>query len=110
MLKCRQRWPCPPAGNEDAQRGRKPAGRRGTNPGGRDQRPTVTRAFTAEADKFGNYASAWRDRWNSLMELFMAGGQLAASRGRVPLGGSRVPARGDLGRPGGRRATATGGS
>ena len=27
-----------------------------------------------EADKFLNYAIAWRDRWNSVMELFMAGG------------------------------------
>jgi hypothetical protein len=33
-----------------------------------------TPAFTAEADKFRNYASTWRDRWNSVMELFMAGG------------------------------------
>jgi hypothetical protein len=38
-----------------------------------------TPAFTAEADKFRNYASAWRDRWNSVMELFMAGGNYAAS-------------------------------
>jgi hypothetical protein len=36
-------------------------------------------AFTSEADKFRNYASAWRDRWNSVMELFMAGGNYAAS-------------------------------
>lgn len=33
-----------------------------------------TPAFPAEADKFRNYAIAWRDRWNSVMELFMAGG------------------------------------
>lgn len=38
-----------------------------------------TSAFTTEADKFRNYASAWRDRWNSVMELFMAGGNYAAS-------------------------------
>jgi hypothetical protein len=38
-----------------------------------------TSAFTSEADKFRNYASAWRDRWNSVMELFMAGGNYAAS-------------------------------
>jgi hypothetical protein len=25
--------------------------------------------FVTEADKFRNYASAWRDRWNSVMEL-----------------------------------------
>jgi hypothetical protein len=36
-------------------------------------------AFTSEADKFRDYSSAWRDRWNSLMELFMAGGNYAAS-------------------------------
>jgi hypothetical protein len=38
-----------------------------------------TPGFGAEADKFRNYASAWRDRWNSVMELFMAGGNYAAS-------------------------------
>jgi len=36
-------------------------------------------AFTLEADKFRNYASAWRDRWNSVMELFMTGGNYASS-------------------------------
>ena len=41
-----------------------------------------TAGFTAEADKFRNYASAWRDRWNSVMELFMAGGNYAASAAR----------------------------
>jgi hypothetical protein len=38
-----------------------------------------TPAFKTESDKFRNYASAWRDRWNSVMELFMAGGGYAAS-------------------------------
>jgi hypothetical protein len=38
-----------------------------------------TLTFTSEADKFRNYASAWRDRWNSVMELFMAGGNYAAA-------------------------------
>jgi hypothetical protein len=38
-----------------------------------------TVAFTTEGDKFRNYASAWRDRWNSVMELFMAGGNYAAA-------------------------------
>jgi hypothetical protein len=38
-----------------------------------------TLAFSSEADMFRNYASAWRDRWNSVMELFMAGGNYAAS-------------------------------
>jgi hypothetical protein len=45
-----------------------------------------TAAFTAEADKFRNYASAWRDRWNSVMELFMAGGNYAASEVPFPKG------------------------
>jgi hypothetical protein len=45
-----------------------------------------TPAFTAEADKFRNYASAWRDRWNSVMELFMAGGNYAASEVPFPKG------------------------
>jgi hypothetical protein len=43
-----------------------------------------TPAFTTEADKFRNYASAWRDRWNSVMELFMAGGNYAASEVPFP--------------------------
>jgi hypothetical protein len=33
-----------------------------------------TPGFTAGASKFRDYAIAWRDRWNSVMELFMAGG------------------------------------
>src|ERR1700686_349179 len=45
-----------------------------------------TPAFTAEGDKFRNYASAWRDRWNSVTELFMAGGNYAASEVPFPLG------------------------
>ena len=36
-----------------------------------------TSAFASESDKFRNYASAWRDRWNSVMEIFMAGGNYA---------------------------------
>ena len=42
-----------------------------------------TPGFAAQGDKFRNYASAWRDRWNSVMELFMAGGNYAAAG--VPL-------------------------
>src|SRR5271165_3230728 len=38
-----------------------------------------TPAFVPEGDKFLYYAYAWRDRWNSVMELFMAGGNYAAS-------------------------------
>jgi hypothetical protein len=45
-----------------------------------------TAAFTTEADKFRNYASAWRDRWNSVMELFMAGGNYPASEVPFPNG------------------------
>jgi hypothetical protein len=45
-----------------------------------------TPAFTTEADKFRNYASAWRDRWNSVMELFMAGGNYPASEVPFPKG------------------------
>jgi hypothetical protein len=45
-----------------------------------------TSEFTGEADKFRNYASAWRDRWNSVMEFFMAGGNFAASEVPFPVG------------------------
>jgi hypothetical protein len=45
-----------------------------------------TPAFTAETDKFRNYAAAWRDRWNSIMELFMAGGNYAATEVSFPKG------------------------
>ena len=43
-----------------------------------------TAAFTSEADKFRNYASAWRDRWNSVIELFTAGGNYPAAGPRFP--------------------------
>jgi hypothetical protein len=33
-----------------------------------------TQGFITEANKFKNYATAWRDRWNSSTELYMAGG------------------------------------
>lgn len=45
-----------------------------------------TPAFTIEADKFRNYASAWRDLWNSVMELFMAGGNYPTSEVPSPKG------------------------
>jgi hypothetical protein len=45
-----------------------------------------TAAFITEADKFSNYASAWRDHWNSVMELFMAGWQLRGVGSSVPEG------------------------
>jgi hypothetical protein len=41
-------------------------------------------AFGSEADKFRNYASVWRDRWNSVMELFMTGGNYAAAEVPFP--------------------------
>ena len=47
---------------------------------------TKTPALASEADKFRNYASAWRDRWNSVMELFMAGGNYVASGVSFPIG------------------------
>jgi hypothetical protein len=43
-----------------------------------------TAAFTIQADKFRDYASAWRDRWNSVMEVFMAGGNYAVSSVAFP--------------------------
>jgi hypothetical protein len=45
-----------------------------------------TTAFLPDGDKFRNYASAWRDRWNSVMELFMAGGNYAAAGVPFPVG------------------------
>jgi hypothetical protein len=39
-----------------------------------------------QADKFRIYAAAWRDRWNSVMELFMAGGNYATSGVPFPAG------------------------
>jgi hypothetical protein len=43
-----------------------------------------TQAFAAVADKYRNYASAWRDRWNSVMELFMSGGNYAVASVPAP--------------------------
>jgi hypothetical protein len=45
-----------------------------------------TAAFTSEANKFRNYAVACRDRWNSAMELFMAGGNYPAAGVPFPKG------------------------
>lgn len=33
-----------------------------------------TAEYKIQTDEFRRYAIAWRDRWNSVMELFMAGG------------------------------------
>jgi hypothetical protein len=38
-----------------------------------------TAAFASESNRFRNYAAAWRDRWDSVMELFMAGGNYPAA-------------------------------
>jgi hypothetical protein len=43
-----------------------------------------TAAFMPVANKFRNYAVAWRDRWNSVMELFMAGGSYPAAGPAFP--------------------------
>ena len=45
-----------------------------------------TVAFIAQGDKFRNYAAAWRDRWNSVMELFMAGGNYPGASAPFPVG------------------------
>lgn len=39
----------------------------------------MTSGFVAGGDKFRKYASAWSERWNSVMEVFMGGGNYAAS-------------------------------
>ena len=38
-----------------------------------------TPGFNTESSKFQAYAAAWRDRWNSATELFMAGGNYPAA-------------------------------
>ena len=43
-----------------------------------------TAAFTTTSDRFREYAAAWRDRWNSIMELFMAGGNYAKAAVAFP--------------------------
>jgi hypothetical protein len=45
-----------------------------------------TPAFSSEGDKFRNFAAAWRDRWNSVMEIFMAGGNYASAEVPFPQG------------------------
>lgn len=43
-----------------------------------------TPALAAEVDRFRSYSAAWRDRWNSVMELFMAGGTYATTEVLLP--------------------------
>jgi hypothetical protein len=38
-----------------------------------------TQEFVTQANMFKSYAAAWRDRWNSSTELFMAGGNYPAA-------------------------------
>lgn len=45
-----------------------------------------TDSFKAEARAFRSYAIAWNDRWDSVMEYFMAGGNLPASDVPFPAG------------------------
>jgi hypothetical protein len=40
--------------------------------------------FRTEAQRFQRYAIAWRDRWNSVMELFMAGGNYPVAEVQFP--------------------------
>jgi secreted Zn-dependent insulinase-like peptidase len=43
-----------------------------------------TPEFRAAADKFRDYAAAYRDRWQSVFEIFMAGGNLPAESKPFP--------------------------
>jgi hypothetical protein len=43
-------------------------------------------AFSAESERFVRYAIAWRDRWNAVMELFMAGGNYPVAGVPFPTG------------------------
>lgn len=45
-----------------------------------------TPAFSAAADQYRDYAIAFRDRWQSLFEIFMAGGNLPQSEPVFPVG------------------------
>jgi len=44
-----------------------------------------TQEFITEANKFKAYAAAWRDRWNSSTELYMAGGNYPAASPTLPM-------------------------
>jgi hypothetical protein len=45
-----------------------------------------TQGFINEANKFKTYAAAWRDRWNSSAELYMAGGNYPNASPVFPIG------------------------
>jgi hypothetical protein len=46
----------------------------------------TTVQYKAEAKKLRSYAVAWTDRWNSVMEIFMVGGNYPASEVPFPEG------------------------
>ncbi len=46
----------------------------------------ITAQYTAEAKKFRSYATAWTDRWNGVMELFLVGGNYPGSEMPIPEG------------------------
>jgi hypothetical protein len=46
----------------------------------------VLTEVSVEGGKFSKYAIAWRDRWSSVMELFMVGGSFPASETPFPVG------------------------
>jgi hypothetical protein len=43
-----------------------------------------TRAFKAAAEQYRSYATSFRDRWQSVFEIFMAGGNLPAAGPEYP--------------------------
>jgi hypothetical protein len=45
-----------------------------------------TQGFVTEANKFKTYSAAWRDRWNSSTELYMAGGNYPNASPVFPIG------------------------
>jgi hypothetical protein len=49
-----------------------------------------TPAFKASAERFRDYGISLRDRWQSVFEIFMAGGNLPAAAPPIPADFSRV--------------------
>ena len=45
-----------------------------------------TTEFVTQANEFRTYAVTWNDRWNTVMEYFMAGGSYPASEVAFPAG------------------------
>lgn len=44
----------------------------------------ATEEYRAESGHYLEYAHSWRDRWNAVFEIFMAGGNLPASQREFP--------------------------